>query len=134
MLNKTIYGKDLAKTIKAFSEEVYGCCGSVMFYLNAPFPENFYGFNDREDPQILVDDVKKLADYWCKNKSVALIILNEQQRSVNECALKELGFVRTFGPIKNANSLKDLYGYVLNLNVWKASKLKTLKEKKFGKV
>lgn len=104
------------KTQAAWGMADLHCCGAVQWSLGGSV-----------DAAKAETDLKIIADYWKNSRSVASLILKEGQRLSIEPILLKFGFQKTWGPVPNLNTRNNLYGYMLDLNVYRT---KTLEEAK----
>lgn len=104
------------KTQYLHSQNFYGCCGSVVWYLD----------NRNRNSEVLLKDLKIAATTYMNSKSIAVIIVKEDQKNEHLKTLTDFGFVEIFGPIPNVNTRNNLYGFHLDLNKYREKVLAEL--------
>lgn len=117
---KDYYSTSELETSFAWAESFLGCCGVANWFLQ-----------EASKGDILCKDLKILADHNISgyvNKSIALVFLSQKELVSHEPALLEFGFVRVIGPVVNINSKNNLYGYWLDLNVYRQKTTDSLKK------
>lgn len=96
------------------------CCGASIWALTEPY-DSVLGPPIQE----LEKWLKDTADNEQGSYSVAITILNTEQKNLYEKTILSFGFKKMWSRgIRNVNTGNGLYGYYLNLNTYKKPKTK----------
>lgn len=97
------------------------CCGLGDLYIGFDSPDIFK---------------KNLTDVVNANLNRAVLhcVLRWDQIKTHEQILLDFGFVKSWGPLKNPNSMNDICGYYLDCGAYKAGTLKKVEKPVFAKL